>query len=176
MFRTTEKCKLSLNVVLLTCMDYLFLNSERPCRLRARNCKRVRSPGTDSASLCSLAESIPWNLFLGSLKVYKFGLWSQDNLGQNEEKLNYACTLYKTSHTAQAYSLCLTNYSELFYSDGILKAFLVEVSGHKLESSQIRVLHGFLPSFFLSTQCYSWIASSFLASRFFVRIYKTREV
>jgi hypothetical protein len=28
----------------------------------------------DSASLCSLAELIPWNRFLGSLNVYKFGL------------------------------------------------------------------------------------------------------
>jgi hypothetical protein len=41
---------------------------------RARICKRLRSPAVDSASLCSLAELIPWNRFLGSLNVYKFGL------------------------------------------------------------------------------------------------------
>jgi hypothetical protein len=57
----------------------------------------VGSPGIDSACECSLAgqyddpicrtglpalqrlaESIPWNLFLGSLNVYKFGLWKQE--------------------------------------------------------------------------------------------------
>ncbi len=55
----------------------------------ARMCKRLRSPGIDSflggpvrqiglsyrtARLHRLAESIPWNRFLGSLFVYKFGL------------------------------------------------------------------------------------------------------
>jgi hypothetical protein len=45
---------------------------------RARICKLLRSPGIhskeiDSARLYRLAESIPWNRFLGSLKVYKFG-------------------------------------------------------------------------------------------------------
>ncbi len=50
----------------------------------------LRSPGTDSqpggpvrqpyllyrpVRLHRLAESIPWNLFLGSLNVYKYGLW-----------------------------------------------------------------------------------------------------
>jgi hypothetical protein len=33
-----------------------------------------RFQGIDSASLCSLAESLPWNRFLGSLNIYKFGL------------------------------------------------------------------------------------------------------
>ncbi len=52
---------------------------------RARICKCLRSPGIDSnesilpahiltARLHRLAESIPWNPFLGSLNVYKFGL------------------------------------------------------------------------------------------------------
>jgi hypothetical protein len=50
---------------------------------RVQICKRLRSPGIDSASLFNLAgryggidslESIPWNRFLGFLKVYKFGL------------------------------------------------------------------------------------------------------
>ncbi len=36
--------------------------------------KRLSSPGIDSASVCSLAELIPWNRFLGSLNVYEFGL------------------------------------------------------------------------------------------------------
>ncbi len=43
--------------------------------------KLLRSSGIDSASRCSLAgrhdiynKSIPWNQFLGSLNVYKFGL------------------------------------------------------------------------------------------------------
>ncbi len=66
---------------------------------RARICRHLRSLGIDSwflqPSLCSLAESIrqkelsyrparlhrlaesiPWNRFLGSLNVYQFGLWS----------------------------------------------------------------------------------------------------
>jgi hypothetical protein len=34
-------------------------------------------------------------------------------------------------------------------------AILVEVAGHKLESSQTRVLSGFLPSFFRPTKCCS---------------------
>jgi hypothetical protein len=48
-------------------------------------CKRWRSPGIDSTSLCSLGagatilhrldEPIPWNRFLGSFNVYKFGPW-----------------------------------------------------------------------------------------------------
>jgi hypothetical protein len=42
----------------------------------ARICKRLRSPGIDTGRLHRLAESIPWNRFLGSLNVYKFGLWS----------------------------------------------------------------------------------------------------
>jgi hypothetical protein len=51
--------------------------------IRARIGTRLRSPGIDSASQCSLAagtitlprlaESIPWNRFLGSLNVYQFG-------------------------------------------------------------------------------------------------------
>jgi hypothetical protein len=64
----------------------------------AQICKLLRSPGIDSkesippasvmsrastttlfvvlpARLHRLAESIPWNRFLGSLKVYKFSLW-----------------------------------------------------------------------------------------------------
>jgi hypothetical protein len=53
-------------------------------------------------------------------------------------------------------------------------AFLVEVSGHKLESSQTRVLSGFLPSFFHSTKGYSQIDPSFLVLRIFVSIFKTR--
>jgi hypothetical protein len=56
---------------------------------RARICKRFRSPGmpdfvawsasmskrvvVQAARLHRLAESIPWNRFLGSLNVYKFG-------------------------------------------------------------------------------------------------------
>ncbi len=46
-------------------------------------------------------------------------------------------------------------------------AFLVKVSGHKLESSQTRVFVWFLPSLFLSTKCFSWLDSSFLVSRIF---------
>ncbi len=38
--------------------------------------KILRSLGIDSASLYSLAESIPWNRYLASLKVYKFRLWT----------------------------------------------------------------------------------------------------
>ncbi len=41
---------------------------------RAPICKRFRSPGINSARLRRLAESIPWNRFLGSITVYKFGL------------------------------------------------------------------------------------------------------
>jgi hypothetical protein len=52
-------------------------------------CKRLRRPGIDSASLYRLAdryraarqhrlvESIPWNRFLDSYNVYKFGLCMQ---------------------------------------------------------------------------------------------------
>jgi hypothetical protein len=48
---------------------------------RARICKllikepRNRFQRTDSATLCSLTESINWNRFLDSLNVYKFRLW-----------------------------------------------------------------------------------------------------
>jgi hypothetical protein len=34
----------------------------------------LRSPGIDSKSIPSLAESIHWNRFQGSLNVYKYGL------------------------------------------------------------------------------------------------------
>jgi hypothetical protein len=47
---------------------------------RARICKRLRRPGIDSASLAGRYDkydkSIPWNGFLGSSNVYKFGLSS----------------------------------------------------------------------------------------------------
>jgi hypothetical protein len=60
--------------------------------LRARIFKCLRSPGTDSKKsiptayvarragtitlfVYRLEESIPWSRFLGSLNVYKFGLW-----------------------------------------------------------------------------------------------------
>jgi hypothetical protein len=36
---------------------------------------RNRLVGIDPFSLCSLVDSILWNLFLGSLNVYKAGLW-----------------------------------------------------------------------------------------------------
>ncbi len=49
--------------------------------------------------------------------------------------------------------------------------FLVEVSGNKLESSQTQVLSGFLPSFFLSTKCYSGIDSSFLVLRILLLVF-----
>jgi hypothetical protein len=71
---------------------------------RARICKRLRSSGIDSkesihgrpvrqiglpyrsARFPRLATSIPWDRFLSSLSVYKFGLWffmhvSQENCG-----------------------------------------------------------------------------------------------
>ncbi len=55
------------------------------------------------------------------------------------------------------------------------RAFLVEVSGHKLESFQTRVFAGFLP-FFCSIICYLWKDLSYLVSRIFcVRILKSRE-
>ncbi len=41
---------------------------------RARICKRLRSLGITATY--SLAESISWNQFLGSLNVYKLGLFS----------------------------------------------------------------------------------------------------
>jgi hypothetical protein len=53
----------------------------------ARICKRLQSSGIDSMeSICRICStgppgyigrrnSIPWNRFLGSLNVYKFGLW-----------------------------------------------------------------------------------------------------
>jgi hypothetical protein len=41
-------------------------------------------------------------------------------------------------------------------------AFSVEVSGHKLESSQTPFLSGFLPSFFGFTKCYSRMTRVFL--------------
>jgi hypothetical protein len=55
-----------------------------------------------------------------------------------------------------------------------LTSFLVEVSGHKLESSQTRVFVWIstLTVFFRSTDCYSWKESSF--ADFNVRILKTR--
>jgi len=59
--------------------------------IKGRICKRLRSPGIDSyvawragttnrimyrpARVHRLAETIPRNQFLGSLNVYKFGLW-----------------------------------------------------------------------------------------------------
>ncbi len=46
---------------------------------RAPICKRLRSPGIDSARLHRLAESILWNRFLGSLIVHKFGLRKQES-------------------------------------------------------------------------------------------------
>ncbi len=55
--------------------------------------------------------------------------------------------------------------------------FLVEVSGHNIESSEIWVLSGFLPSFFLPTKCYSRIESSNLVYvDFFVCISKPEFV
>ncbi len=53
-------------------------------------------------------------------------------------------------------------------------AFLVEVSGHVLESSQTRVLSRFPPSFFrcIQIKCASKIDLSFLVSRFFATILK----
>ncbi len=78
--------------------------------IRARIFESLRSPGIDSASLCSLAgrydypicrtgppalqrlaESIPCNRFLGSLNVYKFGLWEQ-------EKTRWPCSLHTDSY------------------------------------------------------------------------------
>ncbi len=47
-----------------------------------------------------------------------------------------------------------------------LTAFLVEVSG---QVSQTQVFVGFLPSFFCSTECYSWTDSSFLVSLIFFK-------
>jgi hypothetical protein len=46
-----------------------------------------------------------------------------------------------------------------------LTAFLVEVSGAGFKT---QVFVGFLPSFFCSTECYSWIDSSFLVSQIFL--------
>ncbi len=44
--------------------------------VRARICKPFKEPtGIDSARLHRLAEPIPWNRFLGSFNVYKYGLW-----------------------------------------------------------------------------------------------------
>jgi hypothetical protein len=68
----------------------------------ARICKRLRNPGINSKEslppayvarpagttnrviltyrqgTCRLEESIPWNQFLCSLKVHKFGLWTRE--------------------------------------------------------------------------------------------------
>jgi hypothetical protein len=46
---------------------------------RAPICKRLRGPGIQSDRLHGLAESFPWNRFLGSLNVYKLGLRSWKN-------------------------------------------------------------------------------------------------
>jgi hypothetical protein len=61
-------------------------------RTRARICERLWSPGIDSASLVarragmiSLAESIPWNQFLGSLNIYKFGFYALPVLPTREQ-------------------------------------------------------------------------------------------
>jgi hypothetical protein len=54
------------------------------CRTRVRLCKpfkepRNRFPARYDNLICSLAESIPWNRFLGSLYVYKSGLCTLGN-------------------------------------------------------------------------------------------------
>ncbi len=55
--------------------------------------------------------------------------------------------------------------------------FYSRVSWHKLESSDFSHTQVFLPSFLISTRCYSRIDSSFLVLRIScsVCIYKTRE-
>ncbi len=54
-------------------------------------------------------------------------------------------------------------------------ALLVEVSEHKLEASQTRIVTGFLPSFIRFAKCYSWTDSSFLVTRIFCKDYKNQS-
>ncbi len=49
---------------------------------RARICKTLRSPKIDIARLHRLAESIPWNRFLGSLNVYNSGSGHEQHIVQ----------------------------------------------------------------------------------------------
>jgi hypothetical protein len=51
----------------------------------------------------------------------------------------------------------------------------VKVSGYKVESSQTRFFTGFLPSFFRSIKCYSWIDSSFLICEYFCKDLKNQR-
>jgi|688.fasta_scaffold190272_2 hypothetical protein len=82
--RTCVLCSVSLKL-----LQKLFLSVIQD--FRARICKRFKSPGINFASLVPvrlpylpyrparlhrLVESIPWNRFLSSLNVYKFGLSS----------------------------------------------------------------------------------------------------
>jgi hypothetical protein len=54
----------------------------------------------------------------------------------------------------------------LLYRDGILKRhYLSRFLGINSSLLRLKSLSGFLPSFFLSTKCYSGIDSSFLVSR-----------
>jgi hypothetical protein len=55
---------------------------------RSPICKRLRSPRIDSARLQRLAEPFPWNRFLGSLNVYKFGLRSWKNRENIKQRKN----------------------------------------------------------------------------------------
>ncbi len=62
----------------------------------------------------------------------------------------------------------LNNSSEMDSWKDLLSRFL----GTNLS---LEFLSGFLPSFFCSTKCYSWLDLSFLVLQFFRRILKTRE-
>jgi hypothetical protein len=70
-----SEVKIACKVTSLTCICTLYIYAVR--ELRARICKRLRSPGIDSM------DSIPpgWESSPGLIqkKIYKFGLWTVGN-------------------------------------------------------------------------------------------------
>jgi hypothetical protein len=87
-------------------------------RARARICKPFMSPGINSQSggpvrqayltyrparLLRMAESIPWNRFLGSLNVYKYGLWRTI-----PQSLSGTIPIFQHKTAGFTYILCFT--------------------------------------------------------------------
>ena len=92
--------------------------------IRARICKRLKSPEIDSARLHRVAESIPWNRFLSSLKVYKFGLWVLAHCWENYCRNHTAyCTkmsqyLFNTSMYTHCYTVFISKFCWFVYREG----------------------------------------------------------
>ncbi len=94
--------------------------------------------------------------------------------GREHERNQQVCVEIDVLHQTKHWNIP-SSRSSVFLRSAVhiqrwnyLTEVLVEVSRHKLESSQTRVFVRFSTLVFCSKKCYSWIDSSFLVSRIFL--------